>query len=109
MKKFYDDFYELVLYKYVISLYETNESGETLTIHVIHDDESYLELDKKEWYCWRAGLPTVRFINVNDINFYPHSENIKFFTVSGVNKTSEKVPFDSGTFKEDLWKAIKTI
>ena len=108
-KEFYNDFYELILYGFAISLYETTSSKETLlTIHVIHDGETNLKADDIEEYFWRAGLPTVRFINVNDIENYP-TENINFFVVSAMNGVSQKVPFNRETFKEDLWQAAKTI
>lgn len=106
---FYNDFYELILRGYTISLYETTSSKETLlTIHVIHDGETNLKADAIEEYFWRAGLPTIRFVNVNDIEHYP-TENINFFVVSTINKASQKVAFNEETFKEDVWQVAKTI
>lgn len=106
---FYNDFYELILRGYTISLYETDSSKETvLTIHVIHDGETNFKADAMEEYFWRAGLPTIRFVNINDFENYL-VENINFFVVSTINRASQKVAFNKETFKEDLWQVAKTI
>ena len=109
MREFYDVIYELILRGYVISLYEVGTSNEVLTVHVIHKDETYNSTEEKEWYYWRAGMPTARFINVDDINLYPKKSEIKYFTISSSGKSSERVFFYEETFARDVWMAAKTI
>ncbi len=106
MKKFYDCLYEFLLHGNVVSLYEVDSSkAKTLTIHVIHEDETCLKHEENEWHFWRAGLPTIRFINVNDVDLYPDKETIGFFSIN----ESAKFPFNKETFAEDLWNALKKI
>ena len=109
MKKFYDVIYEFALRGYVITLFEGRSIDDILAITVIHDDATYLGADEKEYLFWRAGLPTVKFVAMNNTNLYPKAEEIKFFTISCNYKTSSKFVFNEATFGDDLFEAAKTI
>lgn len=93
-----------LLHKVTITLY----AKDMLSVYIIHKDETDFSASNKEWFYWRAGLPVPFFINIDDINHYP-TDTIGSFTVSGINKTSEKCLFNESTFKYDIWEMIKNI